>query len=86
MFVSSGLFSISLVKQEFCVLFGSIMAPLRLRVFVEQILTMPRPFHTNVGDLSSLASGTVSPTVNVHTSIIRTLNGDVLQGQQPYGH
>ena len=83
LFVSSGLFSLQPGQAKVCVLFGKYIGTVK-----DEGLRWANPYYaktlsTNVGDLSSLASGTGVPTVNVHTSIIstraRTLNGDVLK-------
>ena len=83
LFVSSGLFSLQPGQAKVCVLFGKYIGTVK-----DEGLRWANPYYaktlsTNVGDLSSLASGTGVPTVNVHTSIIstraRTLNGEVLK-------
>lgn len=90
MFVSSGLFSLQPGQAKVCVLFGKYIGTVK-----DEGLRWANPYYaktlsTNVGDLSSLASGTGVPTVNVHTSIIstraRTLNGDVLKVNDRMGN
>ena len=90
MFVSSGLFSLQPGQARVCVLFGKYIGTVK-----DEGLRWANPYYaktlsTNVGDLSSLASGTGVPTVNVHTSIIstraRTLNGDVLKVNDRMGN
>ena len=90
MFVSSGLFSLQPGQAKVCVLFGKYNGTVK-----HEGLRWANPYYaktlsTNVGDLSSLASGTGVPTVNVHTSIIstraRTLNGDVLKVNDRMGN
>ena len=90
LFVSSGLFSLQPGQAKVCVLFGKYIGTVK-----DEGLRWANPYYaktlsTNVGDLSSLASGTGVPTVNVHTSIIstraRTLNGDVLKVNDRMGN
>lgn len=90
MFVSSGLFSLQPGQAKVCVLFGKYIGTVK-----DEGLRWANPYYaktlsTNVGDLSSLASVTGVPTVNVHTSIIstraRTLNGDVLKVNDRMGN
>lgn len=90
LFVSSGLFSLQPGQAKVCVLFGKYIGTVK-----DEGLRWANPYYaktlsTNVGDLSSLASGTGAPTVNVHTSIIstraRTLNGDVLKVNDRMGN
>ena len=90
LFVSSGLFSLQPGQAKVCVLFGKYIGTVK-----DEGLRWANPYYaktlsTNVGDLSSLASGTSVPTVNVHTSIIstraRTLNGDVLKVNDRMGN
>lgn len=90
MFVSSGLFSLQPGQAKVCVLFGKYIGTVK-----DEGLRWANPYYaktlsTNVGDLSSLATGTGTPTVNVHTSIIstraRTLNGDVLKVNDRMGN
>ena len=90
LFVSSGLFSLQPGQARVCVLFGKYIGTVK-----DEGLRWANPYYaktlsTNVGDLSSLASGTGVPTVNVHTSIIstraRTLNGDVLKVNDRMGN
>lgn len=89
MFVSSGLFSLQPGQAKVCVLFGKYIGTVK-----DEGLRWANPYYaktlsTNVGDLSSLAAG-VTPSVNVHTSIIstraRTLNGDVLKVNDRMGN
>ena len=90
MFVSSGLFSLQPGQAKVCVLFGKYIGTVK-----DEGLRWANPYYaktlsTNVGDLSSLASVTGVPTVNVHTSIIstraRTLNGEVLKVNDRMGN
>ncbi len=90
LFVSSGLFSLQPGQARVCVLFGKYIGTVK-----DEGLRWANPYYaktlsTNVGDLSSLATGTGTPTVNVHTSIIstraRTLNGDVLKVNDRMGN
>ncbi|MBS6857122.1 MAG: SPFH domain-containing protein [Atopobium sp.] len=90
LFVSSGLFSLQPGQAKVCVLFGKYIGTVK-----DEGLRWANPYYaktlsTNVGDLSSLASGTGVPTVNVHTSIIstraRTLNGEVLKVNDRMGN
>ena len=90
LFVSSGLFSLQPGQAKVCVLFGKYIGTVK-----DEGLRWANPYYaktlsTNAGDLSSLASGTGVPTVNVHTSIIstraRTLNGDVLKVNDRMGN
>ena len=90
MFVSSGLFSLQPGQAKVCVLFGKYIGTVK-----DEGLRWANPYYaktlsTNVGDLSSLSSGTGVPTVDVHTSIIstraRTLNGDVLKVNDRMGN
>lgn len=90
LFVSSGLFSLQSGQARVCVLFGKYIGTVK-----DEGLRWANPYYaktlsTNVGDLSSLATGTGTPTVNVHTSIIstraRTLNGDVLKVNDRMGN
>ena len=90
MFVSSGLLRLHPCQSKVCVLFGKYIGTVK-----DEGLRWANPYYaktlsTNVGDLSSLASGTGVPTVNVHTSIIstraRTLNGDVLKVNDRMGN
>ena len=90
LFVSSGLFSLQPGQEKVCVLFGKYIGTVK-----DEGLRWANPYYaktlsTNVGDLSSLASGTGVPTVNVHTSIIstraRTLNGEVLKVNDRMGN
>ena len=90
LFVSSGLFSLQPGQAKVCVLFGKYIGTVK-----DEGLRWANPYYaktlsTNVGDLSSLASGTGVPTVNMHTSIIstraRTLNGDVLKVNDRMGN
>lgn len=90
LFVSSGLFSLQPGQAKVCVLFGKYIGTVK-----DEGLRWANPYYakslsTNVGDLSSLASVTGVPTVNVHTSIIstraRTLNGDVLKVNDRMGN
>ena len=90
LFVSSGLFSLQPGQAKVCVLFGKNIGTVK-----DEGLRWANPYYaktlsTNVGDLSSLASGTGVPTVNVHTSIIstraRTLNGEVLKVNDRMGN
>ena len=90
LFVSSGLFSLQPGQAKVCVLFGKYIGTVK-----DEGLRWANPYYaktlsTNVGDLSSLASGTGVPTVNVYTSIIstraRTLNGDVLKVNDRMGN
>lgn len=90
LFVSSGLFSLQPGQAKVCVLFGKYIGTVK-----DEGLRWANPYYaktlsTNVGDLSSLASGTGVPTVNVHTSIIstraRTLNGDILKVNDRMGN
>ena len=90
LFVSSGLFSLQPGQAKVCVLFGKYIGTVK-----DEGLRWGNPYYaktlsTNVGDLSSLASGTGVPTVNVHTSIIstraRTLNGEVLKVNDRMGN
>ena len=90
LFVSSGLFSLQPGQAKVCVLFGKYIGTVK-----DEGLRWANPYYaktlsTNVGDLSSLTSGTGAPTVNVHTSIIstraRTLNGDVLKVNDRMGN
>ena len=90
LFVSSGLFSLQPGQAKVCVLFGKYIGTVK-----DEGLRWANPYYaktlsTNVGDLSSLASGTGVPTVDVHTSIIstraRTLNGDVLKVNDRMGN
>lgn len=90
LFVSSGLFSLQPGQAKVCVLFGKYIGTVK-----DEGLRWANPYYaktlsTNVGDLSSLASGTGVPTVNVHTSIIstraRTLNGNVLKVNDRMGN
>ena len=89
LFVSSGLFSLQPGQAKVCVLFGKYIGTVK-----DEGLRWANPYYaktlsTNVGDLSSLAAG-VTPSVNVHTSIIstraRTLNGDVLKVNDRMGN
>ena len=90
LFVSSGLFSLQPGQAKVCVLFGKYIGTVK-----DEGLRWANPYYaktlsTNVGDLSSLASVTGVPTVNVHTSIIstraRTLNGEVLKVNDRMGN
>ena len=90
LFVSSGLFSLQPGQAKVCVLFGKYIGTVK-----DEGLRWANPYYaktlsTNVGDLSSLATGTGTPSVNVHTSIIstraRTLNGDVLKVNDRMGN
>ena len=90
LFVSSGLFSLQPGQAKVCVLFGKYIGTVK-----DEGLRWANPYYaktlsTNLGDLSSLASVTGVPTVNVHTSIIstraRTLNGDVLKVNDRMGN
>lgn len=90
LFVSSGLFSLQPGQAKVCVLFGKYIGTVK-----DEGLRWANPYYaktlsTNVGDLSSLASVTGAPTVNVHTSIIstraRTLNGEVLKVNDRMGN
>ncbi len=90
LFVSSGLFSLQPGQARVCVLFGKYIGTVK-----DEGLRWANPYYaktlsTHVGDLSSLATGTGTPTVNVHTSIIstraRTLNGDVLKVNDRMGN
>ena len=90
LFVSSGLFSLQPGQAKVCVLFGKYIGTVK-----DEGLRWANPYYaktlsTNLGDLSSLATGTGTPTVNVHTSIIstraRTLNGDVLKVNDRMGN
>ena len=89
LFVSSGLFSLQPGQAKVCVLFGKYIGTVK-----DEGLRWANPYYaktlsTNVGDLSSLAAG-VTPSVNVHTSIIstraRTLNGEVLKVNDRMGN
>ena len=90
LFVSSGLFSLQPGQAKVCVLFGKYIGTVK-----DEGLRWANPYYaktlsTNVGDLSSLASVTGVPTVNVHTSTIstraRTLNGEVLKVNDRMGN
>ncbi len=90
LFVSSGLFSLQPGQAKVCVLFGKYIGTVK-----DEGLRWANPYYaktlsTNMGDLSSLATGTGTPSVNVHTSIIstraRTLNGDVLKVNDRMGN
>ena len=90
LFVSSGLFSLQPGQAKVCVLFGKYIGTVK-----DEGLRWANPYYaktlsTNLGDLSSLATGTGTPSVNVHTSIIstraRTLNGDVLKVNDRMGN
>lgn len=90
LFVSSGLFSLQPGQAKVCVLFGKYIGTVK-----DEGLRWANPYYaktlsTNLGDLSSLASVTGVPTVNVHTSIIstraRTLNGEVLKVNDRMGN
>lgn len=90
LFVSSGLFSLQPGQAKVCVLFGKYIGTVK-----DEGLRWANPYYaktlsTNVGNLSSLASVTGVPTVNVHTSIIstraRTLNGEVLKVNDRMGN
>ena len=90
LFVSSGLFSLQPGQAKVCVLFGKYIGTVK-----DEGLRWANPYYaktlsTNVGDLSSLATGAGAPSVNVHTSIIstraRTLNGDVLKVNDRMGN
>lgn len=89
LFVSSGLFSLQPGQAKVCVLFGKYIGTVK-----DEGLRWANPYYaktlsTNLGDLSSLAAG-VTPSVNVHTSIIstraRTLNGEVLKVNDRMGN
>ena len=90
MFVSSGLFSLQPGQAKVCVLFGKYIGTVK-----DEGLRWANPYYaktlsTNLGDLSSLATGVGTPSINVHTSIIstraRTLNGDVLKVNDRMGN
>ena len=90
LFVSSGLFSLQPGQAKVCVLFGKYIGTVK-----DEGLRWANPYYaktlsTNLGDLSSLATSTGTPSVNVHTSIIstraRTLNGDVLKVNDRMGN
>lgn len=90
LFVSSGLFSLQPGQARVCVLFGKYIGTVK-----DEGLRWANPYYaktlsTNLGDLSSLATGAGTPSVNVHTSIIstraRTLNGDVLKVNDRMGN
>ncbi len=90
MFVSSGLFSLQPGQAKVCVLFGKYIGTVK-----DEGLRWANPYYaktlsTNVGNLSSLATGYGTPTVSMHTSIIstraRTLNGDVLKVNDRMGN
>ena len=90
LFVSSGLFSLQPGQAKVCVLFGKYIGTVK-----DEGLRWANPYYaktlsTNLGDLSSLATGAGAPSVNVHTSIIstraRTLNGDVLKVNDRMGN
>lgn len=90
LFVSSGLFSLQPGQAKVCVLFGKYIGTVK-----DEGLRWANPYYaktlsTNLGDLSSLATGAGVPTVNVHTSIIstraRTLNGEVLKVNDRMGN
>lgn len=90
LFVSSGLFSLQPGQAKVCVLFGKYIGTVK-----DEGLRWANPYYaktlsTNLGDLSSLATGAGTPSVNVHTSIIstraRTLNGDVLKVNDRMGN
>ena len=89
-FVSCGLFSLQPGQAKVCVLFGKYIGTVK-----DEGLRWANPYYaktlsTNLGNLSSLATGTGTPSVNVHTSIIstraRTLNGDVLKVNDRMGN
>ncbi len=89
-FVSSGLFSLQPGQAKVCVLFGKYIGTVK-----DEGLRWANPYYaktlsTNLGDLSSLATGAGAPSVNVHTSIIstraRTLNGEVLKVNDRMGN
>ena len=90
LFVSSGLFSLQPGQAKVCVLFGKYIGTVK-----DEGLRWANPYYaktlsTNLGDLSSLATGVGTPSVNIHTSIIstraRTLNGEVLKVNDRMGN
>ncbi len=90
MFVSSGLFSLQPGQARVCVLFGKYIGTVK-----DEGLRWANPYYaktlsTNSANLSALATGYGTPSVNVHTSIIstraRTLNGDVLKVNDRMGN
>lgn len=90
LFVSSGLFSLQPGQAKVCVLFGKYIGTVK-----DEGLRWANPYYAktlsaNLGDLSSLATGVGTPSVNIHTSIIstraRTLNGEVLKVNDRMGN
>lgn len=89
-FVSSGLFSLQPGQAKVCVLFGKYIGTVK-----DEGLRWANPYYaktlsTNLGNLSSLATGEAAVGLSVHTSIIstraRTLNGDVLKVNDRMGN